>query len=723
MALVWKTNSGSLIQAQVQTQDVVNTWSAARAVYGWMGGLDGVKFLLSQIPTPFGPRIKELKLDQSLRLLPFRSHVFTSGGHLIAEFDNAKESFGGDIRTQLIGTTICALSHQCESLTAARLFCRFLMPYLFGESSSVTYSLQSQVIEKSNLQKIVNEGASRGLPRIFLDTIREAELPEANQGWRSRYVTLNRSDPDDDEFLGETNMIAGLLKWIAKDGAQEYRTRSGCVARVAACLKTVGYRISSIQTYSGYGPLPSCNGTKTLTLVLGGSIETDTMMQELPQLPDTLRILHYQFKTLGAMLLSALGNAPDLHPAVLQEDFEHVFEYIEEQLSITFFHGNIGPEARYLWKHVDKPPKAVAMSLASIHFSECAEFVAPCYDRIANEQYLDRVRGKSKKLTNSKAECKELARFRAITASIIISIVSRFAPTSFKHVHHATILDISTSDWLSMMCKAVDRAGSSNPSIKLYEAVVALAIVHAAYEPPLNKDIQDFHSSIVAWRNGIFGVVPALLVDMNVLEEELPLVCIDYFWANVSVLEDGSVRSANVADIEHHFLDMESTDTNLSSLQRLDKPRVGDPECSAPDLPVYLSLSTPLNDGDPHLCFTAWLRGSIAGTVGILEVLRTLLASRVEPDRCPGHDKAAQVVNVKTSIWSADLYSKPRTKDFPIFLPVSKDNCWALFLAGQTCNFKGRVVHRCVACAVENFQSTYTLDSGSDPAGVFIGLL
>ncbi|CAF9942734.1 hypothetical protein IMSHALPRED_004609 [Imshaugia aleurites] len=721
MTLVFKTNSGSLIQAQVQTQDVVNTWSAAQAIYGWMGGLEGAKFLLSQIPNPLGPRIKELKLDQSLRLLPFRGHVLTSGGHLIAESYDSKESFGDDIRTQLIGTTICALSHECESLTAARLFCRFLMPYLFGESSSVTYALQSQVIEKSNLQKVVNEGASRGLPRIFLDTIREEELPEANQGWR--YVRSNRSNSDDDEFFGETTMIAGLLKWIAKDGAQEYRTRSGCVARVAACLKAVGFRISSIQIYSGYGPLPSCNGPKTLTLVLGGSIETDNMMQELPQLPDTPRILHYQFNTMGAMLLSALGNAPNLHPEILQEDFEHVFEYIEEQLSITFVHGDPIPEARYLWKHVDKPPKAVAMSLASIHFSECAEFVAPCYDRIANEQYLDRVRGKSKKLTNSKAKWKELARFRAITASIVISIVSRFAPTSFKHVHHATTLDISSSDWLSMMCKVVDRVGSSDPSIKLYEAVVALAIVHAAYEPPLDKDIQQLHKSIVAWRNGIFGVVPALLLDMNVLEEGLPLVCIDYFWANVSVLEDGSILSAHVADVEHHFLDMESTDSNLSSLQRLDEPRVGDPECSAPDLPVYLSLSTPMDDGDPHLCFTAWLRGTIAGTVGILEVLKTLLASRVEPARCPGHDKAAQVVNVKTSTWSADLYSKPRTKDFPIFLPVSEDNCWALFLAGQTCNFKGRVVYRCVACAVENFQSTYTLHSGSDPAAVFIGLL
>lgn len=291
-------------------------------------------FLLSKIPNPFRHRIKELKFDRTLRLLPVKGHVFTSSGHLIAEIDNAKESFGGDIRTQLIGTTICALAHECEIITAARLFNRFLLPYLFGQSSPVTDALQSQIMENSNLQKIVNEGASRGWPNMFLDTIRGRELPEANQGWR--YTSLNQPNADDDDFGGETDMIAGLLKWIAKDGVQEYRTRSGCVARVAACLKAVGYSISSIQTWSGNGPPPRSNSPKALTLVLGGSSETDTMMQGLQQPPNTPRILHYQFTTSGSMLLGALGNAPDLHPAVLQEDFESVFEYIEEHLSMTF---------------------------------------------------------------------------------------------------------------------------------------------------------------------------------------------------------------------------------------------------------------------------------------------------------------------------------------------------------------------------------------------------
>ena len=200
MMLVFRTNAGPLVQAQVQTQDVVNTYSAAQAVYGWMGGMDGTRLLLSQIPNLFGSRIRGLRLDKNLRLLPFRGHVLTIGGPLIAEIDNAKESFGGDIRTQLIGTTICALAHECEAATSVRLFCRFLMPYLFGGSSPITDALHSQLIENTILQKILNEGASRGWTNLFIEMIARMGLPEANQGWR--YTKLGQEDPKD-AFLGK----------------------------------------------------------------------------------------------------------------------------------------------------------------------------------------------------------------------------------------------------------------------------------------------------------------------------------------------------------------------------------------------------------------------------------------------------------------------------------------------------------------------------------------
>ena len=122
MTLVWRTRSGSLIQIEVGTIDVVNTFSAARSVYGWMGGTEGLRFLLDRIRNPLGKRLQELELDQQLRLQPFRGLVLTSRGPLVAHMDDAQESFGGDTCTQVIGTTLCALAHEFDIVTAANLF-------------------------------------------------------------------------------------------------------------------------------------------------------------------------------------------------------------------------------------------------------------------------------------------------------------------------------------------------------------------------------------------------------------------------------------------------------------------------------------------------------------------------------------------------------------------------------------------------------------------------
>ena len=102
----------------------------------------------------------------------------------------------------------------------------------------------------------------------------------------------------------------------------------------------------------------------------------------------------------------------------------------------------------------------------------------------------------------------------------------------------------------------------------------------------------------------------------------------------------------------------------MSSLDRLIEPFLGPPE----DCPSYLSLGTPLNYGDPHLGINGWFQGSVAGTVGITDVIRALSMSRVEPEVCPGHrDGPMQVVNVKTSTWA-------RNRQYPMFVPVGRDH-------------------------------------------------
>lgn len=162
MTLVWRTRSGSLIQTEVGTIDLVNTLSAARSVYGWLGGTEGLRYVLDRIKNSLGKRLRDLKLDKQLRLQPFRGLVLTSQGPLMAHMDDAESSFGGDIRTQVIGTTLCALAHEFDIITAANLFRQSLMPYLFGENTALLDALQIQLLEDSTCQKIINEGASRG---------------------------------------------------------------------------------------------------------------------------------------------------------------------------------------------------------------------------------------------------------------------------------------------------------------------------------------------------------------------------------------------------------------------------------------------------------------------------------------------------------------------------------------------------------------------------------
>ena len=677
--------------------------------------MDGAWFLLSITRNPFGDRIKELRLDENLRLMPLRGYVLTSHGPEIISGD-AGESFGGDKRTQVIGTTICALAHECESLTATRLFCRFLMPYLFEVPHHIAEAIQEQLIEKQNLQRILNEGSSRGLNNLFIDTLAVCNLPLANQGWRQ--TKLGQED-EEYGYLGEVNMVGGLLRWIAQDKPEEYRTRSGYVARVAVCLKAIGYHLGHIQIWNGLGESPYPRNRKSLTLVLGGSSATDMFMESFPQLPDAPLLLHYQFKTTGAMLLTALQNAPDIRPETLQEYFENIFAYLEDHLSIEFTDGEGGPGTVCHWKKPKKAPTPTQVRLASILFPENAESIAPCYSKSSDT--LESVAGKSKGIIEPRNL--GLARFRAISACVVISIISRFAPSSFHCVHHATTMDLSMPHWLENVAGKLDAKLSGDGRFHTSSIVSLLALVHAGDDA---EDFQEMHStnrSNVAFRKGIYGIIPSFLLNMEISRDGFEYVCIDYFWANVKVPEHGYIRSASTPDVERFEIDVEQpcANTNLSSLQRLNEPNLGPPNQSTPDQPLKMSLGSSLHTGEPDLCFVAWIGGFAAGTVGIVDVQRAILLSRVEPETCPGHSNPAQFVNVKASLWAQDPYSKPTHSHHPMFLPLQGDHCWTIFVAGQTVFQNGRIVFQCVDCAMEKFVNAETISSGSVGPKLFVG--
>jgi hypothetical protein len=87
----------------------------------------------------------------------------TGGGLVLANIDNAHESFGGDIRIPLIGSIICALAYEYHSGMTVALFAECLMPQLFDTASVLTDALRDQLVTETNLQLILNEGAARGL--------------------------------------------------------------------------------------------------------------------------------------------------------------------------------------------------------------------------------------------------------------------------------------------------------------------------------------------------------------------------------------------------------------------------------------------------------------------------------------------------------------------------------------------------------------------------------
>ena len=422
------------------------------------------------------------------------------------------------------------------------------------------------------------------------------------------------------------------------------------------------------------------------------------------------------------MLMTAQGNVSDILPETLQEDFEQIFEYIERHLTVEYVWKDNLLSAVHRWRESDKQSTSMATRLASIYFGHNAEAIAPCFNRIANKKYLNSVKGRSGKLMQPDET--KLGRFRALNASVAISITSRFTPGSFKTTHHATMLNLSQQEWLSTVCSVIDL----DDAFPIPTVVALLASVHTSfYAAERRNSIPAASTDIIAWRNGIYSVIPSLLLDIKLTPNHFESVCLDYFWANVKANENGSIQFSNTAPLQRHEIDSDQmiTSTELSSLERLAEPYLGQPDMSAPDCPLYLSLGTPLHYGDTHLCFTGWLQGSIAGTEGVSDVLKAMLMSRVEPEVCPGHDDGSkQVMNIKTSIWARKPHSKPIDKEHPVFVPVLGDHCWATFVAGQMVNQGGRIVFRCPTCADQNFNDQMPNQPGCDDGRprCFIGL-
>jgi hypothetical protein len=291
---VFRSATGPLMQTQVGAADLVATFHAAHATYGWLGGLDSVRYMINIITNKFIPgstKLLNLQLDNQLKLLPTTVHILTSVGPQELFVDDAAQSFGSDSRTQIIGLTLCALAHEMGGSVAVRMFTQHLVPRIFNAPIELLNALEMQLSDKITLQKILNEGASRGLPKLFIDAISSSNLPAGDREW----IHENCASKGADFHLTEVHMVGGLVRWIGEQSSTPYLTRSGLVARVAIYLRTVGYMIGRVKSWDGSGSEPPSLGPNAVVLVLGGSYPTDNLMMSSADLERNIPsdLVHY----------------------------------------------------------------------------------------------------------------------------------------------------------------------------------------------------------------------------------------------------------------------------------------------------------------------------------------------------------------------------------------------------------------------------------------------
>ena len=223
--------------------------------------------------------------------------------------------------------------------------------------------------------------------------------------------------------------------------------------------------------------------------------------------------------TVGSLLLSALQCSSGAFPELFQSYSEQIFEYLILTWPVGLQYSNDASPLNVMfeWKPCADGTSPIATRPAAIYFPKSADFVAACY------RSFDRVASLEAITTNSDAELlddagvpEKLTRFRGITACVAISIEGRFAPKGFASTRHSPKLDLCFPTWLRQVCTVIDQAPGG--TIELHKAIVVLVAVHAGGDP---VSIEASDKRIIAWRQGIYAVVPSLLLSMDLVKTPL----------------------------------------------------------------------------------------------------------------------------------------------------------------------------------------------------------
>ncbi|GIK00896.1 hypothetical protein Aspvir_004925 [Aspergillus viridinutans] len=718
MTLVFRAQRGSLQQLQIGMPDIMSTLSLAQSAWGWVGGLRVVSSILTNLHGAFAEEAAK-KLAASIQVGPAVYCLFTSDGCKVC-LDDSNPPFSEDFPTQLVGLSICAIAHVCGGANAVELFMQFLAPTLLKLQEAYE-SLHLQLIH--NKAKILNEGATRGLTEIFTAAVDQLNLPYWNP---SQHTNERESTIDESAAITDMHYVNSFLRWVTLPGKETYFTRSIMVVHVAACMKAVGYRIGEIQVWDGSGARPRAFGSNSVVLVTGGSWDTDPFLEEQDSCVMPTYTHHYHFSTAGAMFSNAFRNKVNIPPEVFPTFFEYTHSCIRSQLHLTWIvqtpseyerfrgirsdrsplHNRGGTKkllAKAVWTYQETKPSPISVRLASLFFPQSAEVFGICDERLSNPESLENILRQSFDYTNVQQQ-RDLATFRVITVSIVIAVASVLAGEDFNNLRHCIYLDLESSFWQHILCPMVDDIFSAR--LELSRAVFLLAAVHAGCDPLLSEKI-NFKDELVGWRNGIYTVQPALIVDMDPASKTPLLGCYEGFCANTAVRPNGAIISSSESDMRLYIDNSLRTeggesDTSIQALS-LSTPYIGPPDKRYADVPLYLNIERSPFATEPEILFHGRIGGRSIGTAGVKDAMITIVSSLKGQENCPGHEASTKVVNIIASRWAARKYNKPvgQWGDLHSFVSVCDNPSWALFLAGQSIHFDGRIVYDCIECTAK----------------------
>lgn len=680
----------SILQGvNVGPADLVAVAAALHAVYGWSGGLNTLKTMLPFIKKHCEPTdlLKEFSPDAEFSEV--HAAIFTSHGQEHIRYTDPGRPFGQDPYTEYIGLTIGALAHELGGDAATSLFMEYILPSMFRKVGEMREQIHAQLVDHQ--QQIVNEFATRGCSEACDKALSQAGIPV---GEIDRVDEVGGSE--------DLSLVAGLLKWIAKRCKGTYFTRSSRVIRIAAYLKAVGYHLTVLGFWKENEAAPRRDRDRCLILVLSGHSDTDAEAEDPEGVPFEI-IHHYRLETVGSMITSAFNDNGTLSPHTYQGWFNQIHAQLKRNLTFTWVanrtgtQNSVSPQA--MWKSRADTPDPTSVLLATIRFRKSADLLAPYYLGIADRDL--------KQIQETELDsdfCAELPEsvynHRALTACIVVSVISRLAGDDFAKSRHACKMFLGDPVWLAHMAGLVDELLSRPGRLELWKAVGMVAVIHAAasfetIDPQSDID----YSRLIGWRYSRYSVLPRLLTVWRPEETALGIYCFDTFWANAVVGRDGSVLDA---EPQRMTMDDAVAKAYVSDPGAIVPYNtfVGPASISFAEDEIYLNIERISRLSGPALGFCGRVDGRSVGFVSITQVLRVLAHSLEIHKYCPGHTQSATAYNVKTREWCLHRLNKPGSPGVVSLVSAKDDLLWTLFLAGHSgFELEGRICFGCFDCA------------------------